>query len=67
MKDANVHFMALVKEGERYIFIYDGPQSIDALLRHFAKLAADPELSFSWYDAAVMSQRVRLLKDKAQQ
>ena len=56
MKRTNV--IALVKDGERYVFLYDGV-STDALLRQFGRFAADESLSFSWYDAAVMSQRIR--------
>jgi hypothetical protein len=53
--------IALVKDGERYVFLYDG-HSTDALLRQFGRYASDESLSFSWYDAAVLSQRVRRLK-----
>lgn len=56
MKRTNV--IALVKDGERYVFLYDGI-SVDALLRQFGRFAADESLSFTWYDAAVMSQRLR--------
>jgi hypothetical protein len=31
------------------------------MLRTLGRYAADPELSFSWYDAAVLSQKVREL------
>lgn len=56
MKRTNV--IALVKNGERYVFLYDGV-SVDALLRQFGRFAADESLSFTWYDAAVLSQRLR--------
>lgn len=59
--DDGVNVLALVKNGERFVFLYDdasGPK----LLQTFGKYAADPELEFSWYDAAVMSQRVRALQ-----
>lgn len=62
MKRTNV--IALVKDGERYVFLYDGV-SADALLRQFGRFAADESLSFSWYDAAVMSQRIRALQTEA--
>jgi hypothetical protein len=29
------------------------------MLRTFGRYASDPELSFSWYDAAVLSQKLR--------
>ena len=56
--------IALVKDGERYVFLYD-ERSADALLRQFGRYAADETLSFSWYDAAVLSQRVRRMRDDA--
>ncbi|HEX6984038.1 MAG TPA: hypothetical protein VF170_01620 [Planctomycetaceae bacterium] len=56
--------IALVKDGERYVFLYD-ESSADALLRQFGRYASDESLSFSWYDAAVLSQRVRRMRDEA--
>lgn len=56
-----VNVLALVKEGERYVFLYDD-QSSPTLLQTLGRFAASPELSFSWYDAAVLSQKVRKLK-----
>ena len=31
------------------------------MLRTLGRYAADPELSFSWYDAAIMSKKIREL------
>ena len=56
-----INVIALVKESERYIFLYDD-ESPSALLQTFGRYASDPELSFSWYDAAVLSQKVRKLR-----
>ncbi|QDT65996.1 hypothetical protein [Calycomorphotria hydatis] len=53
-----VQVMALVKNGEQFVFMYD-EESYDALLKQIGRYAADPELSFSWYDAAILSQKVR--------
>lgn len=53
-----VNVVALVKGGERYVFLYDN-DSTSTLLQTLGRFAADPELSFSWYDAAVLSQKVR--------
>ena len=55
-KDINV--LALVKGKERYIFLYDDSRRAETL-RTLGKFASNPDLSFSWYDAAVLSQRVR--------
>ena len=54
----SVNMIALTKDGERFVFLYDDA-SPSELLRTFGQYAADPELNFSWYDAAVLSQRVR--------
>lgn len=61
---SNLNVLALVKDGERYVFLFD-EHSIPQLLQTLGKYAADPELNFSWYDAAVLSQRVRKLKRSA--
>jgi hypothetical protein len=53
-----MNVLALVKNEERYVFLYDDT-SIDKLLQTLGQYASDPDLSFSWYDAAVLSQRVR--------
>ena len=55
-KDINV--VALVKGEERYIFLFNDSQKSETL-RTLGRYASDPRLSFSWYDAAVLSQKVR--------
>ena len=55
-KEINV--LALVKGEERYIFLYDDERRVETL-RMLGRYAADPQLSFSWYDAAVMSKKIR--------
>jgi hypothetical protein len=55
-KDLNV--LALVKGKERYIFLYDDDRRAETL-RTLGRFASNPELSFSWFDAAVLSQKVR--------
>jgi hypothetical protein len=61
-KDINV--LALVKGPERYIFLYDDSQRAETL-RVFGRFASNPELSFTWYDAAVLSQKLRQECQKA--
>jgi hypothetical protein len=58
--ERGINVVALVKNSERYVFLYDR-ESTSTLLQTLGKFAGDPELSFSWYDAAVLSQRVRRL------
>lgn len=55
-----VNVLALVKESERYVFLYDD-ESPAELLQTLGQYAADPQLSFTWYDAAILSQKVRRL------
>lgn len=55
-KEINV--LALVKGNERYVFLFDDDNRVE-MLRQFGRFAANPDLSFTWYDAAVMSQKVR--------
>ncbi len=54
----DINVLALIKGKERYIFLYDDSQRAETL-RMLGRHASNPELSFSWYDAAVLSQRIR--------
>lgn len=60
-----VNVLALVKDSERYVFLYDD-ESYGQLLETLGRFAADSELNFTWYDAAVLSQRVRRLRRETQ-
>lgn len=55
-----VNVLALVRDEHRFVFLYDD-NSIDTLLATLSDYASDPELEFTWYDAAMMAQRVRAL------
>lgn len=55
-----VNVLALVRDGEKYVFLYDD-NSVETLLEKLAEFAEDPELDFTWYDAAMLSKRVRNL------
>ncbi|MBL8815173.1 MAG: hypothetical protein JNL58_04005 [Planctomyces sp.] len=57
-----VNVLALVRDGHRFVFLYDD-DSVDAVLNTFGEYASDPELEFTWYDAAVLAQRARELKE----
>ncbi|MDR3181893.1 MAG: hypothetical protein LBT89_03075 [Planctomycetaceae bacterium] len=54
----DINVMALVKGEERYIFLYNEEHKAETL-RLLGRYASNPELSFSWYDAAVLSQKIR--------
>ena len=58
MNDDDINVLALVKGRERYIFLFDDTQRAEAL-RTLGRYASNSELSFTWYDAAVLSQKVR--------
>ncbi len=54
----DINVLALVKGEERYIFLFDDANRSEAL-RTLGRYASNPDLSFSWYDAAVLSQKIR--------
>ena len=53
-----MNMLALVKGEEKYVFLFDDKNRSETL-RQLGKYASDPELSFTWYDAAVLSQKIR--------
>jgi hypothetical protein len=50
--------IALIKGGERYVYVYDDA-SRRPLLECFEAQAADPDLSLNWFDAAVLARKAR--------
>ena len=54
----DINVLALVKGAERYVFLYDDSSRAETL-RVLGRYASNPELSFTWYDAAVLSQKIR--------
>ena len=54
----DINVLALVKGTERYIFLFDDENRAETL-RMLGRFASNPELSFTWYDAAVLSQKIR--------
>ncbi len=65
MSDQDINVLALVKGEERYVFLYDDSSRAEAL-RTLGRFASDPELSMTWYDAAVLSQKVRQTEEETQ-
>ncbi len=56
--DETINVLAIQKQGHTHLFLYrDGLES--DMLRALGRAAADPETNFSWYDAAVLGQKVR--------
>ena len=60
----DINVLALVKGTERYVFLYDDSSRAETL-RVLGRYASNPELSFTWYDAAVLSQKIRRESQKS--
>ena len=56
--DQAINVLALVKGTERFVFLFDD-DSRSETLKMLARYASSPDLSFTWYDAAVLSQKIR--------
>ena len=57
-----VNILAIVRDdGERYVFLFDDANR-QATLRKLGEYASNPELSFTWYDAAILSRKMRKMK-----
>lgn len=54
----DINVLALVKGKERYVLLFDDDHRADAL-RVLGRYASNQDLSFTWYDAAVLSQKIR--------
>lgn len=59
----DVNVIALCKGDERYVFLFEDQDKVEAL-RTFNRFASNPDLSFTWYDAATLSQKVRAIDGK---
>lgn len=53
-----VNILALIKGDESYVFVYDD-ESRQPLLDAFRDSAADPRLTFTWFDAMVMTEKAQ--------
>jgi hypothetical protein len=60
----DINVASLVKGRERYIFLYDDASAPETL-RLLGRFASNPELSLTWYDAAILSQRIRQTQQKS--
>jgi hypothetical protein len=56
--EKEVNVLAMVKGEERFVFLYDDQNRVETL-RMLGRFAADPQLNFTWYDAALMSKKIR--------
>ena len=53
-----LNVLALFKGPERFIFVYDD-DSRGAVIDEIRNQAADPAVAINWFDAAVLTERVR--------
>jgi hypothetical protein len=56
LREFNV--LALFKGNERYVFVYDD-EAHEPLIDALRDLAADPNLNFTWFDAAILTEKAR--------
>ena len=55
----NIPFLlAIVRREQRYMWVYDSKHQAD-VIRSMSRYACDPDLDFTWYDAAMLTQKVR--------
>jgi len=54
--------LALIRGKERFVYVYDD-DSREELIEAIRAHAADPTMSLSWYDAAVLVERARQQAD----
>jgi hypothetical protein len=58
MTGSTANVLTLEKGREVYVFLYDDASRAEAL-RTLGKFASNQELSFTWYDSACLSRRIR--------
>lgn len=56
--DNDLHIVGIEKGEEKYLWIFNDANRAE-VLKSLGRAASNPELSFDWYSAAVLSQRVR--------
>ena len=53
-----LNVLHLFTDADKYIYVFDD-HNRDATLRQIAQHAADPQLSLTWFDAAMLSKKIR--------
>lgn len=64
-----MNVLAIFKDetGEFYFFYFDDTQASYVELRAtLGRFASDPELSFTWHDAAILSQKAQRMRKTEQ-
>lgn len=62
----DINVLALVKGEERYLFLFNDKTRAETL-RTLGRYASNPDLNFTWYDAAVLSQKIRMTKKSSEE
>ena len=60
-----MQWLVCLKNEEHYFFLYE-EEDHDVLLQTLGKMAADKDSGLTWFDAAVLSHKARLLKEAQQ-
>jgi len=60
-KPHRLNVVALIKSNEKYVFLFVDSKRMETL-RAISRFASNPELSLTWGDAAVLSQKVTRAK-----
>lgn len=60
----SVNVILLAKGKENWVFVYEDGREAD-VLRLLGRYASNPDLDFTWYDAATLSRKVRANEDLA--
>ena len=58
MHNKDFHVLALVKGEHQFVYIFDD-MGWDDLVETLCQQAEDPNLEFSWFDAALLSHRAK--------
>lgn len=59
-----VNVLCLVKGDQRYVFLFDDAHRLD-VFQALGRAASNEDLDFTWYDAAMCSQRLREKRNDA--
>ncbi len=56
--DQDIYILTLVKGQQRYLILFNESRKAEAL-RTMGRWATNPQLDFTWYDAACLSRSLR--------
>ena len=62
-EERRLNFVGFARGGERYLFFFDDA-SFGETQRVFRRFARNPDLSFSWFEAAKLGEAVQGLQNR---